>query len=85
MATTVVDLARSLCGGRLVACQEGGYSPTYVPFCGLAVIEALSGEKTDVVDPMLEWYASLGGQELLPHQAQAIDAAAAQLAVPRRR
>lgn len=25
----------------------------YVPFCGLAVVEALSGQKTEVEDPML--------------------------------
>jgi acetoin utilization deacetylase AcuC-like enzyme len=57
MATATVQLARSLCGGRLVVCQEGGYSPTYAPFCGFAAIEALSGEATEVVDPLLGWYA----------------------------
>ena len=79
MTAAVVQLARSLCDGRLVVCQEGGYSPTYAPFCGLAVIEALSDEVTEVVDPMLGWYASLGGQQLQPHQAKIIDAAAALL------
>ncbi len=77
MATAVVEAARTLCDGRLVVCQEGGYSPTYAPFCGLAVMEALSCEATEVVDPMLAWYAALGGQALQPHQANVIDAAAA--------
>ena len=82
MAATVTQLARTLCGGRLVICQEGGYSPTYAPYCGLAVIEAMAGETTEVIDPMLGWYAALGGQALEPHQERIIDAAAAQLAEP---
>lgn len=48
--------------------HEGGYSTAYVPFCGLAVMEALSGVKTEVVDPYLESYERLPGQELQPHQ-----------------
>jgi acetoin utilization deacetylase AcuC-like enzyme len=82
MTAAVVQLARSYCDSRLVICQEGGYSPTYAPFCGLAVIETLSGEATEVVDPMLGWYATLGGQRLQPHQARIIDAAAALLELP---
>lgn len=77
MATWAVALAEELCGGRLVVCQEGGYSPTYAPFCALAVIETMSGETTDVIDPWLDWYALMGGQSLQPHQAQAIDDALA--------
>lgn len=33
--------------------HEGGYAESYVPFCGLAVMEALSGVKTEVEDPLL--------------------------------
>jgi hypothetical protein len=40
----------------------------YVPFCGLAVMEELSGVKTAVDDPMAAWAASVGGQDLEPHQ-----------------
>ena len=36
-------LADDLCGGRLAVIHEGGYAEAYVPFCGLAVVEALSG------------------------------------------
>lgn len=39
------DIADELCGGRLVLVHEGGYEPTMSPFCGLAIIEALSGRE----------------------------------------
>lgn len=32
----------------LVAMHEGGYSEVYVPFCGLAVMEQLTGIRTQV-------------------------------------
>jgi acetoin utilization deacetylase AcuC-like enzyme len=77
MAARVVAAADSLCAGRLVATHEGGYSNAYVPFCGLAVIEEFAGIRTPVVDPYLEELMYMGGQELQPHQAAAVDAAAA--------
>ena len=43
-----------LCGGKLVVAHEGGYSDIYVPFCGLAVVEALLGTRSAVIDPLLE-------------------------------
>ncbi|OMQ22444.1 hypothetical protein BMI79_13130 [Serratia oryzae] len=33
--------------------HEGGYAEAYVPFCGLAVMEELSGIRTEVQDPLL--------------------------------
>ena len=54
MTRAIADAAERLCGGRLVIVHEGGYSETYVPFCGHDVIEALSGETSDVVDPLME-------------------------------
>jgi len=45
----------AISGGRLVLVHEGGYSEAYVPFCGHAVIEELSGRRTKVVDPLLEF------------------------------
>ncbi len=45
--------ATALCGGRLVAVHEGGYSEVVVPFCGVAIVEELSGLDTDVEDPFL--------------------------------
>ena len=43
MAALLVELAEDVCGGKIVFSHEGGYSPVHVPFCGLAVLEALSG------------------------------------------
>ncbi|HEV7613567.1 MAG TPA: class II histone deacetylase [Steroidobacteraceae bacterium] len=76
MAARIAAAASSLCAGRLVATHEGGYSNAYVPFCGLAVIEEFAGVRTSVVDPYLEELMLMGGQELQPHQAAAVDAAA---------
>lgn len=47
----IMSAADGLCDGRLVVVHEGGYSESYVPFCGLAIVEELSGHKTEVRDP----------------------------------
>jgi len=77
MAEILVACAAELCGGRLVMCHEGGYSVAYVPFCGLAVMEVLSGSNSGVEDPFYAAAASEGGGGILPHQMAAIDQAAA--------
>jgi hypothetical protein len=58
--------------------HEGGYAESYVPFCGLAVMEALSGIRTEVEDPLLEFIQQQqrGGVCAVP--AQAIDRLAQQ-------
>ncbi|WP_374980818.1 class II histone deacetylase [Pseudomonas solani] len=53
MTALLREAAEGLCGGRLVLVHEGGYAEAYVPFCGLAVMEELSGVRTAVEDPML--------------------------------
>ena len=68
--------ARDLCGGKLVLCHEGGYSSVYVPWCGLAIIEELSGIDTGYKDPSLDRFAAWPYQELQPHQAEVISRAA---------
>lgn len=68
--------AGSLCDGRLLMTHEGGYNSWTVPFFGLAVMEELSGIRTGTEDPFLPMHAGLGGQDLQPHQAAEIDAAA---------
>lgn len=75
LATRLLAAAEQLCGGRLVMTHEGGYSRAYAPFCGLAVMEALSGTRTGVVDPFNEYIASFGGQQLQPHQDAVIQQA----------
>jgi acetoin utilization deacetylase AcuC-like enzyme len=72
MTRMLMAVADEICGGRLVLSHEGGYSPVYVPFCGLAVLEELSGVKTAVNDPMAASAASVGGQNLQPHQDEII-------------
>ena len=39
-----------------------------MPYMGLAVLEELSGIKTDIDDPLLEVFEQIGGQDLQPHQ-----------------
>ncbi len=53
MTRLMRGVADEICAGRLVVVHEGGYSESYVPFCGLALIEALSDEKTEVEDPLM--------------------------------
>jgi acetoin utilization deacetylase AcuC-like enzyme len=42
LAAGTKRLADELCDGRVVAFQEGGYSPDHTPLCTLAIIEALA-------------------------------------------
>ena len=51
MTDRVIALADDVCDGRLMMTHEGGYSETYVPFCGHAVLERMSGSKIHVPDP----------------------------------
>jgi acetoin utilization deacetylase AcuC-like enzyme len=64
----LMTVADQLCGGRIVMAHEGGYSPYYVPFCGLAVLETMSGIKTGVTDPYLDFAAGMAGQSLQASQ-----------------
>ncbi len=54
MTRRIKALADELCQGRLICVHEGGYSELMVPFCGLAIVEELSGHKTQVLDPMFD-------------------------------
>ena len=76
MTGLLMEAADELCEGRLVLSHEGGYSPTYVPFCGLAVVEELSGKTSGAADPMGDNAAGAGGQDLQPHQQARISEAA---------
>jgi acetoin utilization deacetylase AcuC-like enzyme len=48
----VMQAADRLCEGRLTLVHEGGYSEVYVPFCGHAVLEELSGAPVTAPDPL---------------------------------
>ncbi len=54
MTTAMKRAANDLCDGRLVLVHEGGYSEVYVPFCGHATLEALSGSAIAAPDPLAE-------------------------------
>lgn len=73
MAEMIRDNARTLCGGRLVLLHEAGYSVHSVPFLVLAVVEALSGQRTEVVDPFLAATAFNRYNALQSHQADVIE------------
>lgn len=72
MTRRMMMLADRHCGGKLVMMHEGGYSAAYTPFCGLAVVETLSGVATAVEDPFYKILSNYGMQELQPHQSQMI-------------
>jgi len=77
MTSAIMAAARDLCGGRVVMTHEGGYSASYVPYCGLAVMETLSAMDSGVEDPWLAFIDAYAGQDLQPHQQAVIDGAAA--------
>lgn len=58
MTRQIKELAAELCDGRLVLVHEGGYSETYVPFCGHAVLEELSGSKIRAPGPQEALFAA---------------------------
>jgi acetoin utilization deacetylase AcuC-like enzyme len=84
MTRLLTEAAADLCAGRLAMSHEGGYSASYVPYCGLAVMEQLSGVRTKIDDPFLANFSGYPGQQLQPHQEAAIDAAAEALTALRR-
>ena len=51
MTRQVMDLTADICGGKLVMAHEGGYSEVYVPFCGHAVLQEMSGSAITAPDP----------------------------------
>jgi acetoin utilization deacetylase AcuC-like enzyme len=63
-------------GVGVVCVHEGGYSEYYVPFCGLALLEQLSGIRTGVEDPYFPAGRELAYDELQDHQRLAVDVAA---------
>ena len=72
LAARIQSAAVELCDGKLVLTHEGGYAPHTVPFHCLAVLEQLSGTRTEVVDPYCHVAESEFSQNLLPHQEHAV-------------
>ncbi|WP_299852246.1 class II histone deacetylase [uncultured Roseovarius sp.] len=72
LTSKLMGAAERLCNGRLVFSHEGGYSPFYVPFCGLAVVETLTGQKSGVDDPYLEYWKDAPGRQLMEAQIELV-------------
>jgi acetoin utilization deacetylase AcuC-like enzyme len=72
IAARLVEIADEVCDGHLVFTHEGGYSPVHAPFCALAVLEALSGRPTGVVDPFAVGFEHSPAHALRPWQDDAI-------------
>jgi acetoin utilization deacetylase AcuC-like enzyme len=66
MASRVKSVADEICGGRILAYQEGGYSVEHKPFCTLAIIEALADLPPSLEgDPLeIDVPLELGGKQL---------------------
>lgn len=80
MTLGIKALAERICNGKLVLAHEGGYSEIYVPFCGHAVIEALSGSAITAPDPLARAFASRQpGPRLEAFQRSEIDRMAKEL------
>ena len=73
IAERLLGIADEACGGRIVFSHEGGYSPVHVPFCGVAVLEALTGIETGVEDPFNVSVGESPTRELAPWQAEAVE------------
>jgi len=64
MTAMLKNVAEKVCDGKIMMTHEGGYSPTYVPFCGLAVIETLADAQTGMKDVLAEFWDVLPDQKL---------------------
>ena len=74
MTEILMESANSLCQGRLMATHEGGYNATYSPFCGLFVLQELSGVRK-LEDPF-NHADEYPGHELKAHEKSVVDQAA---------
>ena len=73
MTARLMEVADKHAKGRIIVTHEGGYSPIYVPYCGLAALEALSGADATFKDPFAAVVAAYGGQALSRDQKDLID------------
>jgi acetoin utilization deacetylase AcuC-like enzyme len=71
LTRALLGIADEVCAGRVLACHEGGYSAGYVPFCGVAVVDAMRGERSAVED-LFGAATDMQWQALQPHQDAAI-------------
>jgi hypothetical protein len=53
-------IADETCGGKIVVAQEGGYSPTYAPYCSAMIAHTLAGDLAAGLEPPLDPYGARG-------------------------
>jgi acetoin utilization deacetylase AcuC-like enzyme len=75
MTQLIMDVAAETCGGRLVVTQEGGYAPTYAPYCSATIAETLIGP-VEGVTPIVDPYGSRA-ETMPPTRELGLDAARA--------
>jgi acetoin utilization deacetylase AcuC-like enzyme len=63
----------TLANGRVICIHEGGYCPSYVPFCTHGIITELSASPIDAKDPFIYAMKGTGYDKLHKHQKEVID------------
>lgn len=81
IAAQLKHAAQKHCGGKMLVTHEGGYNEATIPFMALAMMEAISGVNTGVVDPYGEIMDNMPGHDILDHQRAAVDRAKKNLAL----
>jgi acetoin utilization deacetylase AcuC-like enzyme len=72
MTQAMMDVAHRHSKNRIVLTHEGGYCPVSVPFFGLAVMEELSGIKTEAACPFTPQHDMMPAQKLMDYQGALI-------------
>jgi acetoin utilization deacetylase AcuC-like enzyme len=68
MTQAMMDVAARHAQHRIIMTHEGGYCPVSVPFFGLAVLEELTGIKTQAACPFTPQHDQMPAQKLLDYQ-----------------
>lgn len=76
MTRTLMDAAQGSARGRIMMTHEGGYSPTYVPLCGVSVLSEMSGVDVDIIHELLAGFDTMPEHTMNVVQKQAVDTAA---------
>jgi acetoin utilization deacetylase AcuC-like enzyme len=76
MTELILEAADEICDGKIVFAQEGGYSPYYLPVCGLGVLEVLTGVETGFGDPFQALFSTQGVDDYFDHQKHEVAEAA---------
>lgn len=76
MTRILMDVAAETSAGRIMMTHEGGYSPTYVPLCGVSVLSEMSGVYVDVIGELLAGFDTMPEHTMNSVQKDAVQAAA---------